>query len=152
MAVAGACAATAIFLGPGDSAEPKAPIYGIPGQYVPVTNLRPHAYDRLQVDVYADFTCPACQRLETQGLGALEKRYGDRLRITRHYMAVSPQASAGMVLYQLADGLGKGDVVAQALMSSNLKHAGDRVNLEAVRQVAGQFGLLGQFDQAYASD
>ncbi|PZP59112.1 MAG: hypothetical protein DI597_16765 [Pseudoxanthomonas spadix] len=119
---------------------------GIAGEYVAVVNLLPNSKGALNIDVYADFTCPACQRFESGVLPELRSKYGSRLVVRQHYVATPSGATSAKILYDLASDQGKGDVVADALFKANLKHGNDGANLPIVRSIAKKYSLDQTFD------
>lgn len=134
------------------SASKPSAIYGIPGEYVPVTNLRPSSLDTVRLDIYSDFTCPHCQTLDTQGIAELKQLYGDRVDVRTHYMATNTATVAPMILYLVGERAGRAAEVSSALMGATLKRKPDAANLPAVRAVAKQLNLQSEFDAAYASE
>lgn len=129
----------------------KAGIYGIPGEYVPVTNLRPGTLDTVHLDIYSDFTCPHCQTLEMKGVAELKRIYGKRIDVRTHYMATNEQAVAPMILYLVGERAGRAAEMGKALMAAGLKRDRDSVNLAGVRAVAKQLNLEREFEEAYAA-
>lgn len=122
---------------------------GIDGEFVAVVDLDPHSLEMIELDVYADFTCPACQRLETGGLQSLADFYGDRLLVRKHYIAGPGTAPAAKILYDIADASGSGDLVADALFKARLSHGDDGRNLVLVQAIAEHHGLGVAFAKAY---
>lgn len=124
---------------------------GIPGRYVLVNHLRPHSRAVVNLDIYEDFNCPACQSLENDGMAKLQRRFSGRLIIRKHYLTPSPEAGSALLLYQLAQRSGQGELVASDLFAARLKHAFDAANLPTVRKIAKRHGIEAEFDQAYAT-
>ena len=123
---------------------------GLTGEYVALVALAAHEQDHVAIDVYADFTCPACQRLESEGLEKVRLRYGDRVAIRNHYIAGPATAPSAKILYDVAVAQGKGESVAQALFHARLKHGDDGTNLPLVTAIAHRFGLSQPFRIALA--
>ncbi|MFT3670446.1 MAG: hypothetical protein QM795_18175 [Pseudoxanthomonas sp.] len=118
---------------------------GLAGEYVALVALAAHKRDHVTIDVYADFTCPACQRLESEGLEKVRLRYGDRVAIRNHYIAGPATAPSAKILYDVAVAQGKGEPVAQALFNAKLKHGDDGANFPLVINIAERFGLSQPF-------
>jgi predicted DsbA family dithiol-disulfide isomerase len=135
----------------GCSSEERAVVgaAGIDGNFSAIVHLSPHALDQVHIDLYEDFTCPACQRLESTGLPAIEREFGARIIVRRHYLAGPATAPAAKILYDIASDQGKGPTVANALFGSTLKHGDDAANLPAIRAIAKQYGLDRAFEKAY---
>lgn len=119
----------------------------LPGEFVALVDLPPQLRERLTLNVYEDFTCPACQRLEAEGFASIRTRFGDRVTVLKHYLAGPATPKAAKILYDLAADHGNGEDVAKALFAAKLQHGDDEANLPVVKAIAGRFGL----ERAYAS-
>ena len=128
-----------------------AAIAGIPGRYVVLSHLRPHSRDIVNLDIYADFNCAACQALENDRMEELRRHFGGRLTVRMHYLTPSSDAGSALVLYQLAQRAKKGELVAKELFAARLKHATDATNLPTVRKIARKYGIEADFNQVYAA-
>lgn len=122
---------------------------GIEGRFSAIVHLAPHSLEQVHIDLYEDFTCPACQRLEAEGFPAVEREFGRRIIVRRHYLAGPGTAPAAKILYDIANDQGIGQTVADALFKAALKHGDDAANLPVVRAIAAQNGLDEAFMQAY---
>lgn len=118
---------------------------GFTGEYVALVALVAHEQDHVAIDVYAEFTCPACQRLESEGLEKVRLRYGDRVAIRNHYIAGPATAPSAKALYDVAVTQGKGERAAQALFYARFKHGDDEASLPLVTAISQRFGLSQPF-------
>lgn len=123
---------------------------GVEGEYAAVVDLRPHALDQVSIDVYEDFTCPACQRLTQGVLPQLKTRYGNLLHVRKHYVAAPSTQPAAIVLFSLAQATGREEAVAEALFEAGLEHKNAPDNDTKVAQIASRFGLEGELAEALA--
>ena len=114
---------------------------GVAGDYFAIVDLRPKQLDVIRVEVYEDFTCPACQHFSLETLPALKRRYGNALVVTVHYIVSPSMQPDALTLYSIANARGDGATVAQALLEAGLEHRVSAENEERVRQVARRFGL-----------
>lgn len=138
----------ALVLIPGLRSGAQAGGVGIAGSYVPVVNLGPNSRDRVTLDVYVDFTCPACRTYHTDALPQLREKFGRRLEIREHFLAPPGVDSSAKVLYDVAVGKGMGSKIADALMSSGLTRESAAETREEVAKVAGEFSLTEQYERA----
>ena len=122
---------------------------GIDGKFSAIVHLTPHSLEQVHIDLYEDFTCPACQRLEADGLPEIEREFGQRIIIRRHYLAGPGTAPAAKILYDVANDKDLGPAVADALFAATLKHGDDAANLPIIRAIAEQHGLEEVFEEAY---
>lgn len=123
---------------------------GVEGRYSALVDLRPGTLNQVALDVYEDFTCPACQTFSLEVVPALQRRYGTALVIRTHYVAAPSTDPAAVILHDLAALQGKESDVAAALWASRLEHRTSLQNTERVRDVAIRFGLDEQLDNALA--
>ena len=114
---------------------------GVAGDYAALVNLRPRMLDVVTLDIYEDFTCPACQHFSLETLPALERRYGDALVVRVHYVAAPSMQPDALALYSIANARGEGEKVAHALWEAGLEHRVTPDNQERVRRVAQRFHL-----------
>ena len=123
--------------------EPPATIgaSGIDGKFSAIVHAVPHSRDRVTMDIYADFTCPACQRLEAEGLPRILATHGSRLTIRQHYLAGPATAPSAKILYDVAVAQGLGEQVAKALFAAKLAHGDDAANSPRVLEIARRFSL-----------
>jgi len=99
------------------------------------------------LDVYVSFQCPHCQAFYPNE-AVLQQRYGDRLVIRRHYVALSENSlNEDLRLYLVARDAGKGDRAADLLMRAGLDEQDGHQRLEACAAVAEQLSL----SDAYAA-
>lgn len=132
----------------GPSAGHRAGIPGVGGNYAPVVHL-PDVGRPLRIEVYSDFTCPACQEFELQGLDELEQRYGTKIEIAKRYLG-NPRSESAKILYDLASSRQMGGRVARQLMEVGLSRSDDANNVVLVNAIAEENGLLEALEQAIA--
>lgn len=127
--------------------EPNAVVGGhqIEGNFRPFVNLRKNSLDRVIIDVYEDFACPACQHLETTVTPWLTEAYGDRIEIRRHYLSGTEASTSAMVLYKVATAKGDHDAVAQDLFRLGLDFRNTDENDSQVLQLARTYDLEDDF-------
>jgi protein-disulfide isomerase len=124
----------------------------VKGHYSTLVNLDPVGVERLELDIYEDFTCPACQRFEQEVLPVLQQRYGNKLILRRHFLAAPSTQVSPMVLYAVGERSGKEAAVASALMRIGLEHKNSATNDVRVRHVAKELGLAAEFEQGMKDD
>lgn len=147
IAVVALLAAYAVF---GNKSTPsRVGAEGIDGRFFAMVHSIPHSKQRVTIDVYADFTCPACQRLELEGLNQIRKAYGERVIVRQHYLAGPASAPSAKILYDIAKQTGQGEVVAADLFAAKLKHGDDKANLPVVRSIAQRHQLAAAFEQSF---
>ncbi len=137
-----------LFLILGSKSGVQAGGVGIAGNYVPVVNLGPNSRNRVTLDVYVDFTCPACRAYHTDTLPQLREKFGRRLEVREHFLAPPGVDSSAKVLYDVAVGKDMGSEIADALMSSGLTRGPAAESREKVAKVAGEFSLTEQYERA----
>lgn len=123
---------------------------GVEGKYAAVVDLRPHALSQVSIDVYEDFTCPACQRFTLDVLPELKARYGNSLQVRKHYVAAPSTQPAAVILFSLAQASGREEEIAQALFEARLEHKNTPDNDAKVMQVAARFELEEELANALA--
>lgn len=121
---------------------------GIEGDYFAIVRSVPHSKERVTIDIYADFTCPACQRLEADGLPRIRKAYGERVILRHHYLAGPATPPSAKILYDVATEVDKGGVVAADLFAAKLKHGEDDANLPVIKAIAQRHGLSQAFEKS----
>lgn len=132
----------------GSEAPSRVGANGIEGEYFAMIHSVPHSKERVAIDIYADFTCPACQRLEAEGLPQIRKAYGERVTIRHHYLAGPATPPSAKILYDVATEADKGEVVAADLFAAKLKHGQDAANLPVIKAIAQRHGLSQAFEKS----
>ncbi|EIL97919.1 DsbA family protein [Rhodanobacter thiooxydans] len=127
----------------------KAPSkYDVEGQYELFNNVRAHSLDTVRLDVYEDFTCPACQQFANDFMPSLQSAYGERVTLHMHYLVGSKSPVSAQVLYQVAERHGLGDVAAQHLFAARLDHHSEDKNAPVVAKIASDLNLSSEYDAA----
>lgn len=130
----------------GSQAESRVGSTGIEGEYFAMVRSVRHAKERVNIDIYADFTCPACQQLESEGLPRIRAAFGERIAIRHHYLAGPATPPSAKILYDVAAAAGKGDAVAAELFAAKLKHGEDAMSLSVIQTIAQRHGLGPAFE------
>lgn len=100
------------------------------------------------LDVYVSFQCPHCQAFHPNE-AVLKARYGDRLVIRRHYVALSENSlNEDLRLYLVARDAGKGGRAAELLMQAGLDEQDGHQRLQACAAVAEQLELSEAYEAA----
>ncbi|MEY2161318.1 DsbA family protein [Rhodanobacter sp. FW106-PBR-LB-2-11] len=100
------------------------------------------------LDVYVSFQCPHCQAFYPYE-SILQQRYGARLVIRRHYLALTENAlNEDLRLYLVARDAGKGPEAADLLMKAGLDEHDGHQRLAACAHVAEQLGLAKGYEAA----
>lgn len=100
------------------------------------------------LDVYVSFQCPHCQAFYPYE-SILQQRYGTRLVIRRHYLALNENAlNEDLRLYLVARDAGKGAEAADLLMKAGLDEHDGHQRLAACADVAEQLGLAKAYQAA----
>lgn len=129
-------------------AEKQSPPNSVDGQYELFNNLFPHSLDVVRVDVYEDFTCPACQQFANDFEPALIAAYGKRVQLRKHYLVGSRSPVSAQVLYEVAHEVGLGEEAARRLFAARLDHRDSAKNATVVEKVASDMGLLASYNEA----
>lgn len=122
--------------------------YDVEGKYELFSNVRPHSLDTVRLDVYEDFTCPACQQFANEFMPPLQSAYGERVTLHMHYLVGSKSPVSAQVLYQVAESRGIGDVAAQHLFAARLDHHSDEKNSPVVAKIASDLNLSPEYESA----
>lgn len=110
--------------------------------------LRLHSQDAVVLDIYVSFQCPFCQRFYPQEQ-RLAKRYGDRLTIQHHYLALDAMAlNEDLRLYLVALDAGQGERAADRLMRAQLDERDGKQMLLRTHQVAVSLGLSEAYEKS----
>ncbi|OJW45595.1 MAG: hypothetical protein BGO50_15360 [Rhodanobacter sp. 67-28] len=100
------------------------------------------------LDVYVSFQCPHCQAFYPYE-SILQQRYGARLVIRRHYLALNENAlNEDLRLYLVARDAGKGAEAADLLMKAGLDGQDGHQRLAVCADVAEQLGLANVYQAA----
>lgn len=118
----------------------------VDGQYQPFESLFPHSLDTVHLDVYEDFTCPACQQFANDFLPPLRTAYGGRIDLKFHYLVGYSSPVSAQVLYEVAASHGLGEEAARRLFAAKLDHHSEEKNSAAVARIAGQLKLLPEYE------
>lgn len=116
-----------------------ATIAGVGGDYTPVVHM-PAPGLPVRIEVYSDFTCPACQAFELQALPRLEERYGGDIAVDMRYLG-NPTSESAKILHDIALARGSGPRVARQLMEAGLSRNDDAGNAAQVDRIARENGL-----------
>jgi predicted DsbA family dithiol-disulfide isomerase len=120
----------------------------VDGQYELFSNLRPHALDVVHIDVYEDFTCPACQQFANDFMPAMQAAYGSRIKISPHYLVGPTSPVSAQVLYETADKKGQGEEAATRLFAAKLDHHDATKNEPVVEGIARDMKLAEDYRAA----
>ncbi len=129
-------------------ADKKPSPNSVEGQYELFNNLFPHSLDTVHIDVYEDFTCPACQQFANDFEPALIAAYGERLQIRKHYLVGSRSPVSAQILYEVAKEKGAGELASQRLFAAKLDHHNAATNAPVVERIAADMGLLAAYKDA----
>lgn len=150
----GSCSALGVLLlslsltaipGCGEEAAPKG---SIEGEYQLFNNLFPHSLDTVRIDVYEDFTCPACQQFTNDYEPALLAAYGQRVQLRKHYLVGSNSPASAQILYEVAQRAGLGEEAARLLFAARLDHHNAEKNAPIVERIASEMGLRAPYEEA----
>jgi predicted DsbA family dithiol-disulfide isomerase len=98
--------------------------------------------DRVRMTVFEDFLCPACYHTATDLLPLLKKKYGDRLEV--HFVGypfVHPESRLPARAYAIAQEMGLGEAMQQALFRARFEEQLNTASREGLAKVADSIGL-----------
>ena len=132
----------------GACSKHQSPTNHVEGNYELFDNLRPHSLGTVHIDVYEDFTCPACQQFANDFMPPLIAAYGDRVALTKHYLVGSTSPVSAQVLYDVASRRGQAEEAAKRLFAARLDHHNALKNGPVVAGIADTLGLRHDYDAA----
>jgi len=92
--------------------------------------------------IFEDFLCPACYHTATKLIPPLKKKYGDRLEVRFFgYPFIHPQSRMPARAYAIAQEMGLGEQMQQALFRARFEEALDTTSREGLAKVADSIGL-----------
>ena len=98
--------------------------------------------DRVQLTIFEDFLCPACYHTATDLIPLLKKKYGDRLEVRFFgYPFIHPQSRMPARAYAIAQEMGLGEQMQQALFHARFEADLDTTSREGLAKVADSIGL-----------
>ena len=115
----------------------------MPGSYTFVRRAPEGAtVDRVQIMIFEDFLCPACYHTATDLLPSLKEKYGDRLEIRFFaYPFIHPDSRIPARAYAIAQEMGLGEQMQQALFDARFQKEIDTTSREGLAKVADSIGL-----------
>lgn len=115
----------------------------LPGSYTFVRRAPEGAVpQRVQIAIFEDFLCPACYHTATDIIPALKKKYGDRLETHFHcYPFIAPESRLPARAYAIAQEMGLGEQMQQALFHARFEQHIDTTNRAGLAKVADSIGL-----------
>lgn len=119
----------------------------IAGNQGPVVRLGPNSTDRVALDIYAGFSCPACQAYHADKFSRSTEAFGDPLVIREHIVSLGIDSSA-KILHDVAAGEDTGSEITGTLMSQGLPRRPAAANREKAAKASGDFPSTGQHAHA----
>ncbi len=115
----------------------------VPGSYTFVRRAPDGATPtRVLMVVFEDFLCPACYQTATVLIPRLQKQYGDRLEVRFvGYPFIHPASHLPARAYAIAQELGLGEQMQQALFHAHFEERLDTASREGLAKVAHSIGL-----------
>jgi len=115
----------------------------VPGAYTFVRRAPEGATaDRVRLTIFEDFLCPACYHTATDLIPPLREKYGDRLEVRFFpYPFIHPQSRLPARAYAIAQEMGLGEQMQQALFRARFEKELDTTSREGLAQVADSIGL-----------
>ncbi len=115
----------------------------VPGSYTFVRRAPEGAMpNRVLMTIFEDFLCPACYHTATDLIPSLKKKYGDRLEVRFFgYPFIHPQSRLPARAYAIAQEMGLGEQMQQALFRARFEEALDTTSREGLAKVADSIGL-----------
>ena len=115
----------------------------VPGSYTFVRRAPEGATaDRVRMTIFEDFLCPACYHTATDVIPSLKEKYGDRLEVRFFaYPFIHPQSRMPARAYAIAQEMGLGEQMQQALFRARFEEELDTTSREGLAKVADSIGL-----------
>ncbi|MBI3300880.1 MAG: DsbA family protein [Deltaproteobacteria bacterium] len=115
----------------------------VPGSYAFVRRAPEGAAPgRVLMTVFEDFLCPACYRTATELIPSLKEKYRDRLEIRFvGYPFVHPESRLPARAYAIAQEMGLGEQMQQALFHARFEEQLNTASREGLAKVANSIGL-----------
>jgi predicted DsbA family dithiol-disulfide isomerase len=115
----------------------------VPGSYTFVRRVPEGATaDCVRITIFEDFLCPACYHTATDLIPSLQEKYGNRLEVHFYgYPFIHPQSRMPARAYAIAQEMGLGEQMQQALFRARFEEDLDTTSREGLAKVADSIGL-----------
>lgn len=115
----------------------------VPGSYTFVRRTPEGAMPgRVLMTIFEDFLCSACYHTATKLVPPLKEKYGDRLEVRFcGYPFIHPQSRLPARAYAIAQEMGLGEQMQQALFRARFEEELDTTSREGLAKVADSIGL-----------
>jgi len=115
----------------------------MPGSYTFVRRAPEGATaDCVRVMIFEDFLCPACYHTATDLIPSLQEKYGARLEVRFFaYPFIHPDSRIPARAYAIAQEMGLGEQMQQALFHAHFEEEVDTTSREGLAKVADSIGL-----------
>lgn len=123
-------------------------MHKIVGRYQLFDSLYPHTLDTVQLDVYEDFTCPACQQFSNKLAPPLLAAFGTRIHVQTHYLVGYESPVSAQTLYMVASARGLGVPAAERLFAAKLDHHSEAKNGPIVVNIAKELKVQSDYEAA----
>ncbi|MBB3226074.1 putative DsbA family dithiol-disulfide isomerase [Luteibacter sp. Sphag1AF] len=123
----------------------------IEGQYELFNGLIPHSRSVVQIDIYADFTCAACQQFAIETMPSLAAKFGSRIQFRKHYLVGTKSPVFAQIFYEVADARGRGEEAAERLFKARLDHRDGAKNAPLIESLARDMNLASAYQSSLAN-
>ena len=115
----------------------------VPGSYTFVRRTPEGAMPgRVLLTIFEDFLCQACYHTATKLVPSLKEKYGDRLEVRFFgYPFIHPESRMPARAYAIAEEMGLGEQMQQALFRARFEEELDTTTREGLAKVADSIGL-----------